>query len=439
MGDWLIAGLYLVYGMTTIYVPKVSVPFELSGIYVMEAVCAVVSGVLFLRNEVALDGLLRLYCVYLGLSLLSWAHGAIAIGSANWKSLFLIFKFGSFAFLIAVGRRYQGFFSERVVRLLLGSQAVFVIVFGGYVLWNTLMTPIPVDVLAAGYERDYRLVGLTGQVLAADGLSQIGPTSVQMGVYTALLALIGFSLARYLRRRRYVVLAGLMLIGTLLTYSRSGLLALGMGLATLGVSDFGLRRSVKWLMVVSGVITALMMLLGVGMEEFVAFGTLAKLADPRYAGSYWGLVDARRPLLWGEAIDYVTEHPFVLVVGTGYGTTENRLGFGTLESLVFDTLFESGVVTLVFLLLFFLMLWRVTGVQVTSDADRFHKAVLRGIHAGIPGIFVSSLVGGNTLQTDFIAPMFYLTLGMCLSRIGESPAPSKTAAATSSAFGSQGV
>ncbi|HHT9158385.1 MAG TPA: O-antigen ligase family protein [Candidatus Brocadiaceae bacterium] len=196
--------------------------------------------------------------------------------------------------------------------------------------------------------------------------------------------------------------------GLLLAYSRSGFMVMAIGFVYLLRLKFLNKRVFKFTLVLA--VSVLLMMLFTNFWGFVSsWGIMGKL-------SHRGFEDVGRVTYWTLGVDYILNNPIKIILGAGYGSVESIFGFGTLESLLFDTLVETGVFGLIFLLLFIYKLWEYSKKYSSPfQNNSIFKAVLYGYYLATPGLLIANTVGGNSIQTDFMAPTFYLSLGICLA------------------------
>lgn len=209
-----------------------------------------------------------------------------------------------------------------------------------------------------------------------------------------------------------------MFFGCLLTYSRSGLLVTVLGVLYLLI-DKAKNKQVIVLFV--GVIMSLFALSRyVDLAELMtSFGSLGKLVET--SGVQDGSAQQRVAYVM-MAKDYVLDHPYVLFFGTGYGEsyTLSLIGTPHLESLIFTTFFQSGIFVVLILMAHFFYLWKYANKYSKGSCGNVYSAVLYGYKIYIPGLVLANLVGGNSLQTDFMAPFFYFMLGVCIYRLRDT-------------------
>jgi hypothetical protein len=146
------------------------------------------------------------------------------------------------------------------------------------------------------------------------------------------------------------------------------------------------------------------------MASFGSLGKLFSNDDFKDASSQQRIIYVLRG--W----DYIVDNPFSLFLGTGFGEmyTYALLDTPHLESLILTTLFQSGVFTLLCLVAHFYFLWSTARYGSVRAHSPFRRSIFYGYKLYIPGLLLANLVGGNSLQTDFIAPVFYFLLGACM-------------------------
>ena len=67
------------------------------------------------------------------------------------------------------------------------SQIIFLLSTGCYVLYYHILDTPSIQILSGSYSQEYRLIGFTGYVYDFDKIYRLGNTSVNMGVYVALI------------------------------------------------------------------------------------------------------------------------------------------------------------------------------------------------------------------------------------------------------------
>ena len=403
-----LAYIYVLYAVTTIFTPKIKIGFELAGVYPFEVICTALSFYLLLSNKLRFSSIEKSYFLYVFFSFFSWMLWMSRSDSFNIESLLILIKYLSFILLIPIAFYLKPFFSENTVKKILYSQVLFVLLAGGYVAYNTIVYSPSPDTLIGVYSQELKLVGFTGHALSSQGLIEIGHSSVQMGVYIAVLFLIFFSLYLRIKKPRYLIMSFVLFAGLLLAYSRSGFMVMAIGITYLIGLKFLNKRVFKFALI--SVIIIIFLTLFTNFWGFIStWGIMAKLSKR-------GLEDVARLFLWDLGLNFVLNNPVHLFFGTGYGTIYSIFESGTLESLLFDTLVETGVFGLLFLLLTFYYIWKYSKIcSMPFQSNNFLKAVLYGYFLAIPGLLIANTVGGNSFQTDFMAPTLFLTLGICLS------------------------
>jgi hypothetical protein len=414
---WLVK-LFVTYAATVIFLPKIGLSPS-HGIYFWEIMCLPLVGLIILTSKFNVR-FLHFFYLYCFISFLSFWLGWVIYQEPNWVWLLRLLKFSTLVSIVALPFLIRGFKIQHV-RLILNSQLFFVVIFGAYVIWHTFLYPISLTLLSGGYSPEYRLIGFTGRIVDVNqqfgfpdfnmkgfisrlSLKEIGPTSVQMGVHLAVCSSIFFSIYLVLKKQKYLWITVVMTVGTCLCYSRSGFLVLVISLIGLCVKKYSYLLLCYLCLIVFSVI----IFTETYPKELMSIGVLGKISEQ-------GLTDSIRLNFWGYAFDRLMNEPWIWVIGIGYG----NIASGTLEGLMIDTLIQSGIIALCYIILFMFNLWKISRVShqdisIASISTRFALAVLNGIHAALPGVFVAITVGGNTLFSDFIAPSFFLVFGICL-------------------------
>jgi len=133
-----LAYIYILYTITTIFTPKIKIGFELTGVYPFEVVCTALSFYLLLSNKLRFSSIEKSYFLYVFFSFFSWILWMSGNDSFNIESLLLLIKYSSFILLIPAAFYLKPFFSENTVKKILYSQVLFVLLAGGYVAYNTI-------------------------------------------------------------------------------------------------------------------------------------------------------------------------------------------------------------------------------------------------------------------------------------------------------------
>lgn len=406
-----LAYTYILYAATTIFMPKIKIGDLPSGIYPFEVICTILSFSLLLLGKLRFTPLEKNYWGYVFMCFFSWLLWELRSDSINIVSLLKLIKYTSFILLIPIAFYLKPFLSESTARKILYSQALFVIVAGGYTSYHTFINPMPVNIAMGQYSPEYRMIGLVGKALTPQGLVHIGTASVQIGVYMAILLLISLSLYFRIKEQRYLVMSFIFFFGLLLSYSRSGFMVMAIGIAYLLGLKFLNKRVFNLTLVLT--VSVFLLSLFTNFWRFVSsWGIIGKLSQR-------GFESVGRTIYWQRGWDYILTRPQDLFLGTGFGSVESVIKIGTLESFFFDTLFESGMFGLLFLLISFYYLWNYSKeYSKPYQSDDYCKAVLFGYQLAIPGWFFANTVGGNSFQSDFMAPVLFLIFGICLSQTG---------------------
>lgn len=406
-----LAYIYILYAATTIFMPKIKIGDLPSGIYPFEVICTVLSFSLLLLGKLRFTPLEKNYFGYVFMGFFSWLLWELRSDSINIVGLLKLIKYTSFILLIPIAFYLKPFLSESTIRKILYSQVLFVIVAGSYTAYHTFINPMPVNIMMGQYSPEYRMIGLIGKALTPQGLVHIGTASVQIGVYMAILSLISLSLYFRIKEQKYLAISFIFFCGLLLAYSRSGFMVMVIGIIYFLVLKFLNKRVFKFTMAL--VVSVFLLSLFTDFWSFVSsWGIMGKLSQR-------GFEDVGRMRYWQLGWDYILTNPLDLFFGTGYGSVELVIRIGTLESLFFDTFFETGIFGLLFLLIAFYYLWNYSrNYSKPYHSESYLKAVLFGYQLAIPGWFFANTVGGNSLQSDFMAPALFLILGICLAHTG---------------------
>lgn len=248
------------------------------------------------------------------------------------------------------------------------------------------------------YDSAFRLYSPSGEVFGQDTIK--GTTSVQTGVLLALVACYFLSAYATSRRKRDLVYFSAATFLMLLTFSRSGLLVF-----VVAVLIFIFSGGEKNLRVRGFIVVFLAMVSTVAVT--LNLGTLLKIAD-------LGISDysaVKRLELNMLAAQFLIENPILIVFGVGANPDVNVdiLGWSHLENLLITCFFESGIFPFLALILFFFKIWKLSNKK-NKKSESTEKLT---IFIFFPGFFLANLVGGNSLNTDFIAPLVFLLIA-CL-------------------------
>jgi len=155
-------------------------------------------------------------------------------------------------------------------------------------------------------------------------------------------------------------------------------------------------------------------------EVIGKFGTLAKL--PLSTGV---LVDSSmgvRFYIWSLYFKGLINNPFIFISGTGYARhrpsgakgaalfSDGRYTPDQFESLFLDAISYGGILCLVILCLFWYYLYKTTSYYSYLQESK-NAAIMKGVHAFIPGYFLANQFG-NSLTTDFFMSFFFILIGI---------------------------
>jgi hypothetical protein len=354
----------------------------------------------------------KTYVAFIALSLLATFQGPIYTDIISFTPLFILLKYILFIMIFPLCRYLSGRLNDGVISSAFYSQLLFATIAGGYVIFHMVMYPVSIGEMIWGYSAEYRLIGFTGKTFGASGLTMVGTTSVQMGVFLSFLFLLAFSLYFHIKKIGYLALSVALFGFLLLTYSRSGLVVAGVGALYFLVDKYKSKQAITIIFFTTILCVFVAVFTGF-FDQMASFGSLGKLFsndDFKDASSQQRIIYVLRG--W----DYIVDNPFSLFLGTGFGEmyTYALLDTPHLESLILTTLFQSGVFTLLCLVAHFYFLWSTARYGSVRAHSPFRRSIFYGYKLYIPGLLLANLVGGNSLQTDFIAPVFYFLLGACM-------------------------
>jgi len=411
--------IFRLYLSFNIYIPKFS--FGFMNIYFFEIFSVFLIILLIFKKKLKiLTNIERSYLLFIFLSFLTFLEGFLYTGVIDWKALFLILKFASFGLLIPVGYYLHKAFREQEIMRIFYLQAFFIIAVAGFIIYNMSTHPQSLNYMIGDYSPRYRLIGFTGYSLGLSGLKQIGHTSVSMGIYIAFIFFIFLSLYINNSNRRYLhcFIMVLLFCGELLTYSRAGILVIVCGLLILFIDRF-LNKYVFYLFLVL-LVFLLTLILYPSLQIYTKlFGTFSKLFIGHAGEGFWGGTIIIRIKYWLKALDFFRDNPLMILGGVGYGEQYANIitGIAFYESLIVTTLIQSGIFVLGVILAHFYYMWKYVNNDLKNNDSNFYSVILYGYKLFIPGFFIANCVAGNSLQTDFLAPIFYFILGVCIINI----------------------
>ena len=221
--DRALFNIFYLYISLTVLLPKID--FGFVTIYLFEiSIMPIGLYLLAKKKMIFLTNIEKYYLLFMYISTLTYVSGVFNTEIIDVKTIFLIIKYTSFGFIIPISYHFSKYINRSKMENILLFQLAYVLIFGTYVLYNMYFYPIPVGDIIWSYSKEYRLIGFTGYAFGVDGLRSVGNTSVQTGVFIALLFLLYFSLYINLNKKRYLLFMFITLVGELLTQSRTGLL-----------------------------------------------------------------------------------------------------------------------------------------------------------------------------------------------------------------------
>lgn len=408
--------IMLLYVSTTVFTPKID--FGIATIYLFEPFFLLVLSYFLIKKKIVIRTMIeKSYLIYMAISALSYPIGVYLTGEMDTVYSIMIVKYSMYGFIISIAYLIANRIGEHAISNILISQFTFVLLAGLYVTYNLIAHPVSLGSMIWDYSKEYRLIGLTGQSFGLDGLKAVGNTSVQMGVYVGFLFLIFLSLYIHTFKRFYGWIALILFSSEMLTQSRSGLVVVFVGLAYIIFDKFYNKKIIN-------LVVVFIIILSVGSIYFDLFNILTSFGSLGKVFNLDGFQDSSAQkrvtyVIW--ALQYIATHPLAIFFGTGYGEfyTYTLIGTPHLESLILTTLFQSGIFAFMFLVAHFYLIWFYARKYSNHIGNNYFRTILYGYKLYIPGLFVANAVGGNSLQTDFLAPLFYFVLGICIIKIKE--------------------
>ena len=406
--------IFILYVSTTILTPKIDFGFVV--IYPFEPFLILISIYLLIKKKIVfITNIEKSYLLFIAISVSTYILGVFNTGIVDEKAILLIIKFLSFGFIIPISYYFSKYITEDTVEKILFVQLLFVIVFGSYVIYHFIFFPISMGDIIWGYSQEYRLIGFSGYGFGIDGLRAIGNTSVQTGIFVALLFLLYLSLYINLNKKRYLFFMVISLIGELLTQSRSGLVIVLVGIMYIVIDKYKNGNLLKLLFFTFIFLTSIIIYFD--LWEFIStFGTIGKIVSSD--GYQDGSTQLRLKFMF-DAFEYIANNPLAIFFGTGYGEgyTFALIGTPFLENLIFTVLFQSGIIAFLIVISIFYFMWHYSDKLSNKKHHNIYSAILYGIKLFIPGFFIANSVGGNSLQTDFIVPFFFFIIGTTIYKL----------------------
>jgi O-antigen ligase len=209
----------------------------------------------------------------------------------------------------------------------------------------------------------------------------------------------------------FLFLAVIMVIGSVFSYSRGGILSVGLTLIALSILTVLKVRRRSWSILIAGLAT-----LALGFSLWVGIGGLVnRFVDMSRAG-YVGT--QRRSMIWSDTAQLFRSNP---ILGTGLGTYEDALRpfQQHLVDLTIDHAHndylefgaETGLVgfCLLFFPIFYLLVRMV--ISFLKDHRRYRSAILLGCIGSTLGLLIHSMMDFN-LQVPANAMIFAAILGI---------------------------
>lgn len=402
MGTKLIARYYILFLCLNIFLPKID--FGFGQFYLFDFVNMLLFVVLLSRGRIfACSVVISTYAAFVAIGALTFLVGMMNFGFFDTTSFFRLIKFILFILFLVIPYYLYKEYSYRDIVKVLNYQVLFVILSGLYVAYHMIFEPKSANDYAWDYDNRYRLIGLTGYALdLKGGLKLAGSTSVSMGVFIAFLVFVFLSLYKFNRKTIYAITVIVLLLGEFLTYSRAGILVLVIGFGYYFILNLRPSLVAQMLVVVSIFVVAIVA--SNATEHLLGFGTITKITHLSFTED--PSIATRLDML-SAGTQYIGRNHTTLLWGSGYGEdyTMQAIGYDHLEGLIPTTLFTSGFLAVLLVLLHFYFLWDVSKWSSRSESD--FTPFMYGVRLFVPGWFASAMLAGNTFQTDFYFPIIY--------------------------------
>jgi hypothetical protein len=385
-----------------IFLPKID--FGFGEFYLFDFVNIALFIVLLSRGRLFTGSIvISSYVAFVAIGALTFFVGMLNFGFFDTTSFLRLIKFTLFILFLVIPYYLYKEYSFKDIMKALNYQVLFVILSGLYVVYHMIFEPRPINDYVWAYDNRYRLVGLTGYALNLQGgIERVGSTSVSMGVFIGFLVLVFFSLYKFYRKKIYVIIIIVLLLGEFVTYSRAGILVLVIGFGYHVILN--LRPSLAIKMMAATGILALAIVASNATEQLLGFGTISKITNFSFTEDP---SIATRVSMLSAGAQYIGRYPTTLLWGSGYGEgyTKEAIGYDHLEGLIPTTLFTSGFLAVLLILLHFYFVWDISKRSSRSDSD--FAPFMYGLRLFVPGWFASAMLAGNTFQTDFYFPIIY--------------------------------
>jgi O-antigen ligase len=209
----------------------------------------------------------------------------------------------------------------------------------------------------------------------------------------------------------FLFLAVIMVIGSVFSYSRGGILSVSFTLIALSILTVLKVRRKSWGLLIAGLAT-----LALGFSLWVGVGGLVHRFVEMGRAGY--VNTQRRSMIWGDTVELFRSNP---ILGTGLGTYEDALRpfqrhlvDMTIDHAHNDFLefgAETGLIGfgLLFIPIFYLLVRMV--ISFLKDHRRYRSAILLGCIGSTLGLLIHSLMDFN-LQVPSNAMIFAAILGI---------------------------
>ena len=237
-----------------------------------------------------------------------------------------------------------------------------------------------------------------------------------MGTYASLLFFISFF--KFLRVPSFFRFSVSILFFTcvLLTYSRSAIVCLAIGLLFHFTVSFQQKSVLRFYLFFAAFAFSCATLMGFdklvnftgGLGKFISYIELVNEGTLRY----------QRFEIWADGLNSMLNNPFAILVGFGHGEVllEYVTGIAFYESLFLQVFMEGGVVGLLLIGFHFYAVILTIAMVRKRQVGRVDPFI-DGLFFFMPGFIAANLVGGNLWQTDFFAPLFYCSIAISVASV----------------------
>jgi hypothetical protein len=282
--------------------------------------------------------------------------------------------------------------------------------------WMVPMTNLT-DYSLDSYSPTLFAVGFTGRAIGPEGFYLVGSSSINYGILNGALSALSLLYFQRTRRGYWLVLMLIYGLGVALTLSSTAFIVYALALVTAFVlaGNVPLRAL---LLIVGGVLFVVTVpLLPIDRDRFYALGDMIQTLQALLAG---GGADASNVSLrietFERALGGVARYPHIILTGAGlddFTAYVMNADDPLIESFFLDALVNAGAIGFGALVLSFFALG-----QPVLAASRMSGGVGmagRLVILMTPGLLFSNTISGNSVQSEFVGGLLFLTLSACVA------------------------